>query len=109
MFLDGKLREMQKEAEITQRSYLASLGAIAEMYITLFVAGPLFVVIVIMVIGLILGSDSLILSLVVYLMLPIGTVIFLPLLDALGQTYIIKRIQMPRLTAPLYPHLAVRE
>mgnify|MGYP000954067722 FL=1 len=95
VFLEGKRREMQKEAEINQRSYLSSLGAIAEMYITLFVAGPLFVVIVIMVIGLISGSDPLILALVVYLMLPIGTVIFLLLLDTLGQTYIIKRIQMP--------------
>jgi flagellar protein FlaJ len=109
VFLDGKLREMQKEAEINQRSYLSSLGAIAEMYITLFVAGPLFVVIVIMVIGLISGSDPLILALVVYLMLPIGTVIFLLLLDALGQTYIIKRIQMPRSTVPLYPQLTVVE
>jgi len=109
VFLEGKLREMQKEAEVTQRSYLSSLGAIAEMYITLFVAGPLFVVIVIMVIGLISGSDPFILALVVYLMLPIGTVIFLLLLDALGQTYIIKRIQMPRSTFPLYPNLNVIE
>ncbi len=107
VFLEGKLREMQKEAEVTQRSYLASLGAIAEMYITLFVAGPLFVVIVIMVIGLISGSDPIILAMVVYLMLPVGTVIFLLLLDALGQTYIIKRIQMPRSTVPLYPNLTV--
>lgn len=109
VFLEGKRREMQKEAEINQRSYLSSLGAIAEMYITLFVAGPLFVVIVIMVIGLISGSDPLILALVVYLMLPIGTVIFLLLLDTLGQTYIIKRIQMPRSTVPLYPQLTVVE
>ncbi|MDO9523333.1 MAG: type II secretion system F family protein [Methanocorpusculum sp.] len=109
VFLDGKLREMQKEAEVTQRSYLSSLGAIAEMYITLFVAGPLFVVIVIMVIGLISGSDPLILALVVYLMLPIGTVIFLLLLDALGQTYIIKRTQMPRSTVSLYPQLTIME
>lgn len=109
VFLEGKRREMQKEAEINQRSYLSSLGVIAEMYITLFVAGPLFVVIVIMVIGLISGSDPLILALVVYLMLPIGTVIFLLLLDTLGQTYIIKRIQMPRSTVPLYPQLTVVE
>lgn len=107
VFLYGKLREMQKEGEIDQRSYLSSLGAIAEMYITMFVAGPLFVVIVIMVIGLISGSDPMILAIVVYLMLPIGTVMFLLLLDALGQTYIIKRIQMPMSNAPLYPHLTI--
>ncbi len=109
VFLHGKLQEMQKEGEVAQRSYLSSLGAIAEMYITLFVAGPLFVVIVIMVIGLISGSYPMILAIVVYLMLPIGTVIFLLLLDALGQTYIIKRIQMPRSTVPLYPQLTVVE
>lgn len=109
VFLHGKLQEMQKESEVAQRSYLSSLGAIAEMYITLFVAGPLFVVIVIMVIGLISGSDPMILAIVVYLMLPIGTVIFLLLLDALGQTYIIKRVQMPRSTVPLYPQLTVVE
>ncbi|ABN07623.1 type II secretion system protein [Methanocorpusculum labreanum Z] len=109
VFLHGKLQEMQKESEVAQRSYLSSLGAIAEMYITLFVAGPLFVVIVIMVIGLISGSDPMILAIVVYLMLPIGTVIFLLLLDALGQTYIIKRVQMPRSTVPLYPQLTIVE
>ncbi|MEA5086445.1 hypothetical protein SDC9_33196 [bioreactor metagenome] len=109
VFLYGKLQEMQKEGQIDQRSYLSSLGAIAEMYITMFVAGPLFVVIVIMVIGLISGSDPLILAIVTYLMLPLGTVMFLILLDALGQTYIIKRIQMPRSAAPLYPHLTISE
>ncbi|HJJ43473.1 MAG TPA: type II secretion system F family protein [Methanocorpusculum sp.] len=107
VFLGGKLKEMQEEAVVSQRGYLASLGAIAEMYITLFVAGPLFVVIVIMTIGLISGSDPLILAMVVYLMLPIGTLIFIVLLDTLGQTYIIKRIQMPKSTILLYPNLTM--
>ncbi|HKL97494.1 MAG TPA: type II secretion system F family protein [Methanocorpusculum sp.] len=109
LFLHGKLREMQEEAVISQRGYLASLGAIAEMYITLFVAGPLFVVIVIMTIGLISGSDPIILAMIVYLMLPIGTLIFIVLLDTLGQTYIIKRIQMPKSNAQLYPNLTIAQ
>lgn len=102
-FLHGKLIEMQEETRIAQKNYLSSLGTIAEMYITLFVAGPLFVVIVIMVLGMISGSDPAILAAVVYLMLPIGTAIFIILLDTISQGYIIERIRMPVSGILYYP------
>ena len=107
IFLYGKLSEMQEETRIAQKNYLSSLATIAEMYITLFVAGPLFVVIVIMVIGMISGSDPIILAAVVYLMLPIGTAIFIILLDTLNQGYIIERIRMPASGVLYYPQKEV--
>jgi len=108
-FLYGKLMEMREEMRISQKAYLSSLGTIAEMYITLFVAGPLFVVIVIMVLGMISGSDPAILASVVYLMLPVGTAIFIVLLDTLGQAYIIDRLQMPASTLLHYPNKEIVE
>ncbi len=107
LFLQDKVEEMREEHRIALKAYLSSLGAIAEMYITLFVAGPLFVVIVIMVLGLISGSNPLILALVVYVMLPIGTVIFLLLLDTLGQEYLIERKDLNIDTTSLYPDVTV--
>ena len=41
-FLYGKLMEMREEMRISQKAYLSSLGTIAEMYITLFVARAAF-------------------------------------------------------------------
>ncbi len=75
VFLDSKLEEMHEEKRVAQKAYLASLEAVAEMYITLFVAGPLFVVIVLMVIGMISKPDPTILALVVYFVLPVGTAV----------------------------------
>lgn len=107
LFLQDKVNEMRDEHRIAQKAYLSSLGAIAEMYITLFVAGPLFVVIVIMVLGLISGSDPLILGLVIYVMLPIGTIIFLLLLDTLGQEYQIERKDMELLAEKQYHDIEI--
>ncbi|MDO5845053.1 MAG: type II secretion system F family protein [Methanocorpusculum sp.] len=108
-FLKDKVEEMHEEHRVQQKAYLASLGAVAEMYITLFVAGPLFVVIVIMVMGMISNPDPTILALVVYAMLPMGTVVFLLLIDTLGQTYIIERKDLPKFIGSPYPHMTLME
>lgn len=106
-FLKDKVDEMHEEHRVQQKAYLASLGAVAEMYITLFVAGPLFVVIVIMVMGMISNPDPTILALVVYAMLPIGTIIFLLLIDTLSQNYIIERKDLPKYLGSPYPYMTM--
>ena len=83
-YLYTKIIELREEKRISQKIYLNTLGVIAEMYITIFVAGPLFIIIVVMVMGMLSSADPLILGIVIYLMLPFGTAVFLLLLDMIS-------------------------
>lgn len=109
VFLQSKLDEMHEEKRIQQKAYLSSLEAVAEMYITLFVAGPLFVVIVLMVIGMISQPNPTILAMVVYLVLPIGTVVFLLLVDTISQMNTFKRVVKPLPPVERYTNLEIVE
>lgn len=107
VFLESKLEEMHEEKRVAQKAYLSSLEAVAEMYITLFVAGPLFVVIVLMVIGMISTPNPLILAMVVYFALPVGTVVFLLLVDTISQKNVFKRVECNKKESGHYTHLEI--
>ncbi|QYZ79604.1 secretion system protein [Methanofollis formosanus] len=80
-FLSGRVRIFQDEAGFEQKKFLSRLELIGEAYVTLFVAGPLFLVIVMVVTGLIGGAAVTELSILAYLLLPIGSTIILLFLD----------------------------
>jgi flagellar protein FlaJ len=82
-----KVEELREEQRISQKVYLNTLGVIAEMYITIFVAGPLFIIIVVMVMGMISSANPLILALIIYVMLPFGTAVFLLMLDLISEVH----------------------
>lgn len=83
-YLYTKIIELREEKRISQKIFLNTLGVIAEMYITIFVAGPLFIIIVVMVMGMLSSADPMILGVIIYLMLPFGTAVFLLLLDMIS-------------------------
>ncbi|HJJ69471.1 MAG TPA: type II secretion system F family protein, partial [Methanocorpusculum sp.] len=80
-YLEDMVSSMREEQRILQEKYLSSLGVFAEIYLTLFVAGPLFAVIAGMVLGIISSADTLGLSAIIYAVLPLGAVAYLILLD----------------------------
>ena len=84
-FLETQHQEFREEAEAQQRQLLTLLSTLAEAYVTLFVAGPLFLITILIIFGL-TGAQTLTpLRLFVYLVLPAGNVIFMAYLDtALG-------------------------
>lgn len=86
-YLRTKVMELREEQRISQKVYLNTLGVIAEMYITIFVAGPLFIIIVVMVMGMIASANPLILALIIYVMLPFGTAVFLLMLDMISEVH----------------------
>lgn len=86
-YLHMKVEELREEQRISQKVYLNTLGVIAEMYITIFVAGPLFIIIVVMVMGMISSANPLILALIIYVMLPFGTAVFLLMLDLISEVH----------------------
>jgi flagellar protein FlaJ len=83
-FLSMRVRLYQEEARFEQRQFLNVLSIVAESYVTLFVAGPLFLIIIMVVMGMMGGSAVLQLALVTYVLLPIGSVVFILLIDLIS-------------------------
>jgi archaeal flagellar protein FlaJ len=83
-FLSTRVRLYQEEARFEQRQFLTVLSLVAESYVTLFVAGPLFLIIIMVVMGMMGGSAVLQLALVTYVVLPIGSVVFILLIDLIS-------------------------
>ncbi|MDG6244239.1 MAG: type II secretion system F family protein [Methanolobus sp.] len=66
-----------------QKVFFETLGVLAEVYISAFVAGPLFLITILVVLGLINPGSASILDFVVYIIIPAGTVVFLIILNSL--------------------------
>lgn len=85
-FLRGQYERFQEEAESQQQQYLEILSTMAEAYVTVLVAGPLFFITILVVIGLVLGANTLIiLRVIVYLGIPLATVGFAVYVDSISQ------------------------
>jgi flagellar protein FlaJ len=83
-FLGTRVRLYQEEARFEQRQFLNVLSIVAESYVTLFVAGPLFLIIIMVVMGMMGGSAVLQLALITYAVMPIGSLVFILLIDLIS-------------------------
>lgn len=80
-FLETRVHLFQEEARYEQKNFLGFLALVAESYVTLFVAGPLFLIIIMVVMGMMGGAAVEQLVAVIYIMLPIGTAIFMVMIE----------------------------
>ncbi|MBP1987279.1 type II secretion system F family protein [Halolamina salifodinae] len=76
-FLKDQYDRYQEQAEAQQRQYLDLLSTFAEAYVTVFVAGPLFFITILVVIGLVLQDTLGLLRAVVYLGVPLASLLFI--------------------------------
>jgi flagellar protein FlaJ len=76
-----------REAEEAQEDFLETLAMLAEVFVVAFVAAPLFLIVVLVVISIMGGSTLDQLSLLVYLVLPVAMVAFLVVVDVLGEPF----------------------
>ena len=89
-YLRGRTQQYMKFKQLALKRFSDSLGVLAEFYVTLMVAGALFFVIMLAVMSMLGGGgfgalDSrLLLQLLTYLGLPIGSVIFLVIIDVIS-------------------------
>jgi flagellar protein FlaJ len=83
-FLSMRVRIYQEEAKLEQKQFLNVLSLVAEGYVTLFVAGPLFLIIIMVVMGMMGGSAALQLAVLTYAVIPIGSVVFILILDLIS-------------------------
>ena len=83
-FLSTRVRIYQEEAKFEQKQFLNVLSLVAESYVTLFVAGPLFLIIIMVVMGMMGGSAVVQLAVVTYAIMPIGSFIFILMIDLIS-------------------------
>jgi flagellar protein FlaJ len=73
-----------EQAGADQENYLNTLGMIAEGYITVFVAGPLFLMTILVVVGMIDSTSIILLNALVYGMIPGATLLCVLLLSTMA-------------------------
>ena len=83
-FFAGRVRIYQEEARFELKQFIATLEFVAETYVTLFVAGPLFLIIIMIVMGIIGGMGITTLAVVCYALIPIGSVLFIVFLSMIS-------------------------
>jgi flagellar protein FlaJ len=83
-FLSTRVRLYQEEARFEQRQFLTVLSLVAESYVTLFVAGPLFLIIIMVVMGMMGGNAVIQLAMVTYAVIPIGSLVFILMIDLIS-------------------------
>ncbi|MCW4052400.1 MAG: type II secretion system F family protein [Candidatus Bathyarchaeota archaeon] len=89
-FLMDRSRQNMRLKRNALKKYSDNLGVISEFYVTLLVAGPLLFVIMLSVMGMLGGAGfgilnpSLLLNLLTYIGIPIGSVVFIIVLDVLS-------------------------
>jgi flagellar protein FlaJ len=83
-FLKDRVQRFHEEAIFEQKQFLQFLGMVGEIYITTFIAGPLFLIVIMVVMGMMGASAVFELSLIAYIVLPLGSALFLLMIDMLS-------------------------
>ncbi|WP_424008477.1 type II secretion system F family protein [Haloferax denitrificans] len=85
-FLQEQYERFQAEAEAQQQQYLDLLSTFAEVYVTVLVAGPLFFITVLVVIGLVLADTLTLIRIVGYVGIPLASFGFVVYIDSITES-----------------------
>ncbi|WP_336036816.1 type II secretion system F family protein [Halobacterium yunchengense] len=85
-FLRREYDYYAEEAEAKQEQFLELLATLAEAYVTLLVAGPLFLITILVVVGLTLSDTRRFLRVTAYLLVPLATAGFVVYLDSISES-----------------------
>ena len=66
-----------------QKEFLETLGLLGETYVTAFVAGPLFMIVVISIMAIMGGAEMIFLYLIIYAIIPFGSAMFILLISSM--------------------------
>ncbi len=84
-FFLAKSEQYRVKALNENKAFMDTLGLLSEIYVTGFAAGPLFIIVLLVVLGLIGGTKYFLLLIIVYLLIPGGSLLFVILLDTLAE------------------------
>ena len=82
-FFRLKAEQFVIESKREQKEFLDTLGLIAETYVTAFVAGPLFLIVMMSVMTIMGGMDLMLMYLLIYLVIPVGSIVFVILVSSM--------------------------
>ncbi|ADQ67775.1 flagella assembly protein j [Halogeometricum borinquense DSM 11551] len=85
-FLHEQYDRFQAESEAQQQQYLELLATFAEVYVTVLVAGPLFLITILVVVGLVMQDTLPLLRVIIYLGLPLASVAFVVYVDSVTES-----------------------
>jgi len=85
-YLRSQYERYKEEAEAQQEQYLELLSTLAEAYVTVLVAGPLFVITTLAVIGLVLQDTLPVMRVISYVGIPLATLAFIIYVDSVTQS-----------------------
>lgn len=81
IYLEEQMNDLFERAELEQEEFLARLGVLAEVYVAVFVALPIFGLIILLVMGFIGGNVLTGIRVIVYAVTPLSAVAYLIVLD----------------------------
>ncbi|MDN5310496.1 MAG: archaeal flagellar protein FlaJ [Methanolobus sp.] len=108
-YLKAKNDQYRLTASKEQKLFFETLGVMAEIYISAFVAGPLFLITILVVLGLINTGSLTILNYIIYLIIPVSTVVFVFLLSSItGEGNSLPNIYTQERKLDVFSHVRVR-
>ncbi len=82
-YLHAQYERYKEEAEAQQQQYLELLSTFAEVYVTVLVVGPLFLITILAVIGLVLEDTIALMRVITFVAVPLGTFGFIVYVDSM--------------------------
>jgi len=76
VYFKDKSEQYLNSAKVEQKGFLETLGLIAESYVTAFVAGPLFIIILGVMMAVMSNGSNVMIYAIIYGVIPIGSLMF---------------------------------
>lgn len=80
-YFRDKSEQYLNKAKVDQKGFLETLGLIAESYVTAFVAGPLFMIILGVMMSVMGSGSEMMIYAIIYAVIPIGSMIFVVMVN----------------------------
>jgi len=82
-YFEIKTEQYLMENRQRQKEFLETLGLLGETYVTAFVAGPLFLIVVISIMSIMGNAQMIFLYLIIYALIPIGSIMYVILISSM--------------------------
>jgi flagellar protein FlaJ len=81
VYFKDKSEQYLNTAKVEQKGFLETLGLIAESYVTAFVAGPLFIIILGVMMAVMSNGSNIMIYAIIYAVIPIGSMMFVVMIS----------------------------
>ncbi|WP_094228690.1 type II secretion system F family protein [Methanolobus psychrotolerans] len=85
-YFRDKSEQYLVRAEVDQKGFLETLGLLAESYVTAFVAGPLFIIIMGVMMAVMGSGTTTMVYAIIYAVLPVGSLMFVVMISIITPT-----------------------